>query len=159
MTYLGPVGRVTAVNISRGGVPKLPVDWGYVTVDGLEGDGHRDRVHHGGPLRALCLFSTEVIAALRAEGHPIFAGAAGENLTFSGVDWIHVTPGTRWSIGAEVEIEITSYTAPCNNNASWFLEGRFSRMRQSLHPGFARVYARVVSEGPVVPGDQFSRVE
>ena len=42
-------GRVVQINISPGGVPKLPVAAARVTPDGLEGDGHRDLEHHGGP--------------------------------------------------------------------------------------------------------------
>lgn len=152
-------GRVVAVNISSGGVPKLPVDRAFLSANGLEGDRHNDRVHHGGPLRAVCLFSDDVITALQAEGHPIFAGAAGENVTVSGVNWIDVAPGTRWGIGDEAEVEVTSYTTPCLKNAGWFVDGRFARISQSLHPGFARVYARVLAEGSIAPGDQFTRTD
>jgi MOSC domain-containing protein YiiM len=110
-------------------------------------------------LRAVCLFSTEVIAGLQSEGHPIFAGAAGENLTVSGVDWTAVAPGSKWSIGDEVEIEITSYTTPCSKNAAWFVDGQFSRISPSLHPGWARVYAKVLTEGSIASGDQFTRID
>ena len=152
-------GRVVAVNISAGGVPKLPVERAFLSANGLEGDRHNDRVHHGGLLRAVCLFSEEVIADLRAEGHPIFPGAAGENLTVSGADWTGVMPGTRWTIGDEAEIEVTSYTAPCYKNAAWFIDEQFTRISQTLHPGFARVYARVLVEGAIAAGDQFTRTD
>lgn len=68
-------------------------------------------------------------------------------------------PGTQWSIGDEVEIEITSYTSPCHKNAPWFVDGRFSRISQSLHPGLARDYAKVMAVGPISVGDQFIRRE
>jgi MOSC domain-containing protein YiiM len=152
-------GRVVAVNISTGGVPKLPVERAFLSANGLEGDRHDDRVHHGGPLRAVCLFSDDVIAALRAEGHPIFAGAAGENVTVSGVSWTDVVPGSRWEIGEEAEVEVTGYTTPCYKNAGWFSGGQFTRISQSRHPGFARVYARVLVEGSIAPGDQFTRTD
>jgi MOSC domain-containing protein YiiM len=152
-------GHVVAINVSSGGVPKLTVDRAFVFTHGLEGDQHTDSVHHGGALRAVCLFSNEVISALRAEGHAIFPGAAGENVTVGGVEWSEVVPGTCWSIGDEVEIEITSYTSPCHKNARWFADGRFSRISHSLHPGSARVYARVLAEGPIASGDQFTRTE
>ena len=53
--------------------------------DGLEGDRQRDLRFHGGPLRAVSLYSLELIEALQAEGHPIAPGAMGENLTMAGV--------------------------------------------------------------------------
>ncbi|HJU52017.1 MAG TPA: MOSC domain-containing protein [Acidimicrobiia bacterium] len=135
------------------------MDRAFLSASGLEGDRHTDRVHHGGPLRAVCLFSEEVIAALKAEGHPIFRGAAGENVTVSGVNWIDVVPGTRWAIGEEAEVEVTSYTTPCYKNSGWFVDGQFTRISQSLHPGFARVYARVLVEGSIAAGDQFTRTD
>jgi MOSC domain-containing protein YiiM len=124
-----------------------------VTSLGITGDGHDDRVHHGGPEAALCLFSLEVIEALQNEGHPIYPGAAGENLTITGINWDTVTPGTAWSVGDEVRIEISGYTTPCTKNAGWFLDRDFMRMHQGRHPGFSRVYARVVSPGRLRRGD------
>jgi len=35
-------GRVHRVNVSRGGVPKLPIESTYVRCLGLEGDGHNE---------------------------------------------------------------------------------------------------------------------
>ncbi|MGQ0848685.1 MAG: MOSC domain-containing protein [Actinomycetota bacterium] len=152
---LPSLGAVVQVNSSRGGVPKLPVADARVLFMGLEGDNHHDRRFHGGPERALCLFSLDVIEALRLEGHPIFPGAAGENITVSGVDWSTVRPGTRWWIGDRVEIEVTGYTTPCEKNAAWFVDGDFTRMGQRQHPGSSRVYARVLSEGQVAAGARF----
>ena len=93
------VGRVTSVNLSGGGVPKRPVDRAVVTPSGLEGDGQRVRRHHGRPSQALSMWSTEVIQALAAEGHPVVPGGAGENLTLSGLDWSTLRPGVRLVLG------------------------------------------------------------
>lgn len=146
-------GTIVQVSISRGGVPKVAVPEGEVGPLGIAGDGHADRINHGGPERALCLFAMEVIEALQAEGHPIAAGSAGENITTRGIDWERVLPGTRLRLGQEVEIEVTRYTTPCKTNQRWFAGGDFMRMSQTLHPGCSRVYARVLSGGTVRPGD------
>ena len=87
--------RIVQINLSAGGVPKHPVSSIRVTVMGLEGDAHRDRRRHGGPDRALCLFSHECIRTLQAEGHPITPGSIGENLTVAGIDWNEVVPATE----------------------------------------------------------------
>ena len=141
------------ISVSNGGVPKLAVSQARVTKDGVEGDRQRNREVHGGPDRAVCLYSLEVIEALRKEGHSIASGSAGENLTLAGLDWKHVSPGTRLSVGNEVKLEVLSYTAPCKHNACWFKDGDFSRMSQKTHPGWSRVYARVLVEGIVKQGD------
>lgn len=147
------MATVYQVNVSDGGVPKRPVAGARVGVNGVEGDRQRDPVHHGGPERAVCLFSLEVIDRFKAEGHPIQPGYAGENLTLSGLDWSAIVPGTRLNIGNDVELEITSYTSPCAHNAPWFRDGAFIRMSQSKHPGESRLYAKVLKEGSVRSGD------
>lgn len=145
--------RILQINISPGGVPKLPVPAARVTELGLEGDQHRDMEHHGGPERALCLFALEQIRALQAEGHNVSPGAIGENLTVEGLDWERVTPGTRLELGAGVLIEVTRYTSPCFNIKKNFADGDFSRVSQKRHPGSSRVYARVLRTGSISQGD------
>jgi len=144
---------VVRINISPGGVPKLPVAFARVTANGLEGDGHRDLEHHGGPERALCLFSLEQIRALQVEGHTVTPGAIGENLTLEGLDWERVQPGAMLELGERVRIEITRYTSPCFNIKSRFLGGDFARVSQKLHPGWSRVYAKVLQPGTISQGD------
>ncbi|MGH7231937.1 MAG: MOSC domain-containing protein [Nitrospiraceae bacterium] len=144
--------RVYQINVSDGGVPKLPVPRARITVEGVEGDRQRNPGIHGGKDRAVCLFSLEVIEALRTEGHSIAPGSSGENLTVAGVDWRSFRPGVRLSVG-EAHLEIVSYTAPCAQNARWFQDRNYSRLSQKRHPGWSRVYARVLTEGVVGAGD------
>lgn len=145
-------GAVVSLNVSNGGVPKRAVARARVTVAGMEGDRQRDIRHHGGPDRALCLFSADLIAVLRTEGHPIEPGMVGENVTISGLDWWLLEPGVRLEIG-EVGVELTSYAMPCRNITAAFADGRSVRISQKLHPGESRVYARVLREGVVAVGD------
>src|SRR5262245_40744693 len=101
---------IVQVNLNpAGGVPKYRVPSAEVTPQGVIGDKQRDRRHHGGPKRAVSLYSDERIQALRAEGHPIAPGSAGENLTISGLDWPMLHIGDRLRIGERVLIEITGY--------------------------------------------------
>ena len=91
----------------HGGVPKRPLRRGEVDVFGLRGDAHNDTVHHGGVEKAISLYSLELILALQAEGHPIYPGSTGENVTIAGLDWSRVVAGARLWLGDGVEIEIT----------------------------------------------------
>lgn len=143
---------IVQLSVSKGGVPKLPVERAQATREGLEGDHQNDRAHHGGPERALCLYSLERIKALRAEGHPISPGSAGENVTITGLDWSRLQPGVRLRLGEDVEVEVTTHTTPCKTIRESFLDGEFTRISQKLHPGDSRVYARVLREGPLSSG-------
>jgi MOSC domain-containing protein YiiM len=145
--------HVHQVSVSDGGVPKCAVPAAQVTVEGLTGDRQRNRKFHGGPGRAVCLYSLEVIEALRAEGHSIGPGSAGENLTITGLEWARLKPGDRLHLGDRLQLEIMSYTAPCRLNGQWFKDGNSERMAQEAHPGWSRLYARVLAEGTVRVGD------
>ena len=146
-------GRVLQVNVSPGGVPKLPVGSTWVGPYGLEGDKHREFTVHGGPHRAVCLFGMEAIERLQAEGHPIVAGGAGENLTTWGIDWSLLPIGAVVAVGDEVLLEIASPTTPCATQTDNFSDGNFNRILIDRHPSDSRMYARVVREGHVAAGD------
>jgi MOSC domain-containing protein YiiM len=146
-------GTVTSINVSNGGVPKGRVSDAKVSLLGLVNDDHDDKKHHGGPERAVCVYSLERIRALQAEGHPIDIGTAGENVTVEGIDWELVVPGARFRLGDEVLLEVASFTSPCKTIRESFIEGRFVRISQKLHPGWSRVYTRVLSEGAIRYGD------
>ena len=146
------MARVESINVSGGGVPKRAVKEALVGKEGVAGDRQRDLRFHGGPERAVTLFSTERIELLRAEGHPIEAGSTGENLTVSGLTWDEVAPGIRLRVG-EAELEITRYASPCANIRGSFAAGDFSRISQKVHPGWSRLCARVLEEGLVREGD------
>jgi len=149
------MGVVHAINVSTGGVPKLPRDSCYIGVNGVEGDRQRDLRYHGGPDRAVCLYSLDLIEALQAEGHAITPGSIGENLTVEGVDWARMVPGARVEVGPVV-LELTDYAAPCANIARSFERRQYARVNQKLHGGWSRLYARVLNEGMVRVGDSVS---
>lgn len=144
---------LVSINTSYGGVPKRRIDDARVSRLGLLGDTQNDKEHHGGPDRAVCVYSLERIRALQREGHPIDVGTAGENLTLEGIDWDLIVPGVRIKLGEEVVLEVASFTIPCKTIKASFIDGRFVRISQKLHPGWSRVYARVVIEGEIRFGD------
>jgi MOSC domain-containing protein YiiM len=147
------IGTLASINVSHGGVPKGRVDDARVSRLGLQGDTQNDKKHHGGPERAVCVYSLERIRALQIEGHPIGVGTAGENLTIEGIDWDLVVPGARIRLGEEVLLEVTEFTDPCKTIRKSFIGGRFVRISEKLHPGWSRVYTRVLSGGEIRTGD------
>lgn len=151
-------GRIAQISVSCGGVPKRGVLRARLSSDGVEGDRQNDRRHHGGPDRAVCLYSLELINALQREGHPIVPGSAGENVTVVGVDWDSIVPGVLLRVG-EALLEVVSYTVPCKTIRASFTDGRFERISQKTNPGWSRVYARVLSAGEARRGDAVAITE
>lgn len=147
-------GRVAQLNCSDGGVPKLPVTEALLTAAGLVGDRQEHTAFHGGPERALSLFSLELIERLRAEGHPIYPGSTGENVTISGLDWSQLAPGVCLALGGEVVVEITGYATPCKSIRESFAGGEFKRISQQVRPGDSRLYARVLRTGRIAVGQE-----
>ena len=146
-------GRLLRVNVSAGGVPKLAIDAGRITRLGVEGDRQRDATVHGGPHRAVSILGIEAIRRVAAEGHPIAPGTTGENLTIEGFDVSTLPPGTRLAIGAEVVLELSGPANPCRTIRHSFSDLRFGRLGVAVSPADSRMYARVIREGTVRPGD------
>jgi MOSC domain-containing protein YiiM len=145
-------GTLVQISSSSGGVPKTPLLMAEVDAGGVVGDRQAERRHHGRPFQALSLWSDEVIAALQDEGHSVYPGAAGENLTVRGIDWTTIRPGVRLRIG-EVLAEISAFATPCVKNAQWFSDRDFRRIDHDVSPGLARAYAWVLAGGSIKPGD------
>jgi MOSC domain-containing protein YiiM len=135
-------------------VPKRAVPEAFVGAGGLAGDAVRHPKIHGGPERAVCLYALERLVALQAEGHPVFPGALGENLTLAGLDWPALRPGAVLAVGDAVVLQLTRPTTPCSTIAPYFRgEQGYRRVDDARHPGWSRWYARVLREGTVRPGD------
>ncbi|HYF66279.1 MAG TPA: MOSC domain-containing protein, partial [Herpetosiphonaceae bacterium] len=150
---MGEQGHIFQINISGGGVPKTAIQRGEVTALGLVGDVQRDKRYHGGPTRALCLYPLELILQLQSEGHPIYPGSVGENITTVGLEFSTLRVGDRLSLGA-VLIEVTDYAAPCATIKGSFKDGKYTRISVKTHPGESRLYARVLQIGSLSIGDE-----
>jgi len=139
------VGRVVAVCVGPGGLPKLAVEKAEVSASGLEGDGHRSP-YHGGVERAVCLLSAEEVDRLERDGvSGTEPGAFGENLRTEGVDLGRLFPGDRLKIGERVVLEVHDVREPCQTLQS--VDERFP----DLMVGRSGILARVLSGGEVSP--------
>jgi MOSC domain-containing protein YiiM len=140
-------GVLAQLNVSPGGMPKLPVVSARVTAAGVEGDKQRNLKYHGGPDRAVCVFSEELYDELRDAGVDIpGGGAVGENFTTRGLDLRKLAKGDRLRVGQCV-IELTDVRIPCNQLKKWDPD------LPELIVGRSGWVARVVEEGPVKTGD------
>lgn len=146
------VGRVESLQASGGGVPKAPIASAVIGPDGVLGDVQGNRRNHGRPWQAICLYSSDLLADLRREGHPVTAGGTGENVTISGVDWSRMRGGLTITIG-DVALRTSGPAAPCHKIGECFTDRDWNRIDHVERPGWARWYASVLSGGTVAPGD------
>lgn len=146
-------GWVFQINLSQGGVPKRPVPTAELKPLGLVGDSQSHLDIHGGPERAVCLYSLERILELQSEGNPVYPGSIGENLTLAGLDWNRIKPGTKLLLGETTRLQITKFTTPCKTIEASFLGGKIDRISEKTHPGWSRVYGCVLQAGLIKIGD------
>jgi MOSC domain-containing protein YiiM len=139
-----PPGRIHAVSVSdRKGVVKHNVDQARLRVEhGLEGDAHAE-----GGIRQVSLLAVASIDKMVAAGAKVRPGDFAENLTVEGLSVMDLPVGTRLKVGADVELEITQIGKTCHKGcAIRELVGDCVMPREG-------VFARVLQEGVVKPGD------
>jgi MOSC domain-containing protein YiiM len=153
-------GTILQVNISRGGLPKRPIQAGFIGPLGVEGDLHDHPQLHGGPRKAVLIIASEIIDELQGRGYPVVYGALGENLTTRGLDLRDVRIGDRVRAGGAM-LEITVPRIPCRQ-----LDVYGPSIQQEIydptvkaldasspHWGMSGFYASVLAPGPVGAGD------
>lgn len=140
------------VNVSSGGMPKLPVPSARVTRCGVEGDRQRTLKYHSGPDRAICIYSQELYAWLVEQGINVSPGQIGENFTTRGLDLQKLSTGDRLRVGETCIIEITKVRAPCSQLKKWDAD------LPELIVGRSGWMAKVIEEGTVRPGDRIERL-
>ena len=123
----------------------------------LDGDRQADLNAHGGPNRAVYVYSLENYAHWQQElGRDDFAhGQFGENFTVDGMleDRVHV--GDTFRVGSAV-VQITQPRVPCQKLAIKMHSPSFIKaFLKSCRVGF---YLRVIEEGDVETGDAIELV-
>lgn len=139
-------GVVLAVCVGPGGVRKHAVATAEVGELGLAGDKQRFRFH-GGPNRAVCLFSIEDCRALQHDGVTCESpGTFGENVLTEGLDYRALRPDDVLTIGDVVRIAIHDVREPCKALKS--VDTRFP----NLMLGRSGFVCRVITGGTIAAG-------
>ena len=126
-----------------------PVRLGRTTLDG---DEVADPRVHGGPDKAVCVYSADNFPGWRRvlARDDVDAGAFGENFTIAGLTELDVAIGDRFQIGDAV-VEVSQPRGPC-----WKLGRRWERPdlpKLVVASGRSGWYFRVQREGMVAPGE------
>lgn len=152
-TDYDPVEGDTSTKPWRTAFYKTPVAGPVVARQlGLEGDSVADTRVHGGPDKAICVYSADHFEYWREDlglGEEFGPAAFGENFTVEGFAEPDVCIGDRWRVG-EAELEVAQPREPC-----WKLARRWKQKDLTLRvvqTGYTGWYVRVLTEGPVEAG-------
>lgn len=133
----------------------LPLDLG---LEGLAGDQQANRRVHGGPDKAICVYSADHAAWWRESlGEPDWgAGAVGENFTVEGQTESTVCLGDVYDVGT-ARVQVSQPRSPCQTLARrWQRADLPKRVVRSGRSGW---YLRVLRVGRVEAGDALTLVE
>lgn len=116
---------------------------------GLSGDAHADSGSH----RQVSLLAVESINKMRDLGFDIGPGDFAENLTTQGIELFRLPLGTRLEVGEEVSLEISQIGKKCHSGCAIFRQiGKCVMPKEGI-------FARVIREGLVRPGDEIKVLE
>lgn len=141
------------------GIYKQPVsERVYAGIEGLEGDTQVDRKNHGGPDKAIYVYTLENYRYwenyLGSDPYPY--GQFGENLTVTGLLDEQVFIGDIWQIG-NVVTQVTQPRVPCFKLGLRMENAGF--VEDFLMSGRVGFYLRVLETGYVQNGDILQRLE
>jgi MOSC domain-containing protein YiiM len=160
----GWAGMVMSVNVAkprtvrwrgrevRTAIWKEPVA-GPVAVRGVNvaGDEQGDRVHHGGPDKAVYAYAADDLAWWAGElDRDLGPGVFGENLTVAGMNVSGAVVGEHWRVGT-VLVEVAQPRIPCFKLGIKLGDQRF--VRRFAAAGRPGAYLRIVQDGEVAAGD------
>ena len=139
------------------GGAKEPVPRAMLRLENFEGDAQADRVNHGRPDEAVCVYPFDHYAYWeRTLGRELAPGAFSENLTVSGTLETEVCIGDVFSAGGAT-VQVSQPRMPCSKLAGKNAERMLTKW--VAHTGYTGFYMPVLSEGMVAAGDPFECVE
>ncbi len=135
---------------------KMPVASAMLRLTNFDGDEQADLKNHGGPDKAVCVYSFDHYSFWEATlGGKLEPGAFSENLTIAGLHESEVCLGDTFRVGGAL-VQISQPRQPCSK-----LAGKHGSkdLPDIVHETrFSGFYLRVLEEGVVTTGDPFELV-
>ncbi|MDE1920810.1 MAG: MOSC domain-containing protein [Candidatus Omnitrophica bacterium] len=137
---------VISINLSAGGIPKLPVKDVFISYFGLQGDGHNHEKHNT-PLQAVCIQDIEKLKELSTAEYDLPPGKAGENLTVENLHVNSLPLGAILKFSGGVILEISKIRKPC-----YVMDAIHPQLKEDA-VGRHGMYAKVIQEGILSTGE------
>lgn len=131
---------------TRKGEKKKPVESVTLREDfGIEGDAH------AGSGRQVSLLALESLMRMREKLASITPGDFAENLNVQGLNELGLAVGSRFRVGAAVELEITQIGKKCHDSGCAIMRavGTCVMPKEGL-------FAKVLKGGVIRPGDELA---
>jgi len=125
-----------------------------LSITGLDGDEQGDKVHHGGPDKAVCVYLERWYPYWNEQlERPLEYGSFGENITVS--EWTEddLCIGDKLQLGSAV-VQVSQPRQPCFKLG--IRNGLPSLPEQVIKRGNTGFYLRVLEEGEVRAGDELT---
>lgn len=128
-------------------IGKVTVNKAALTKNGFVGDEVASPEFHGGPDRAVCLYSHEHYRQWGKEfNHPFSPPAFGENICVSGMTEKEVYIGEVYRLG-EAVIQVCQGRIPCSKISKY--NGDQALLKRIVDTGFTGYFFRVLEEGEI----------
>jgi MOSC domain-containing protein YiiM len=134
-------------NSESSGIEKEKVTVAELTKDGFIGDGVASLEFHGGPERAVCVYSFEHYKQWEREfGIQLSPPSLGENLCVTGMLEKDVFIGDIYSVGNAV-VQVTQGRVPCSKISKF--NGVDSFLKRIVETNYTGYFFKVLQEGTV----------
>ena len=156
---IGLPARIDSEEPWTTGIYKVPVNERlHLSLVNLAGDRQADLKVHGGPDKAVCVYSADHYPSWRQQlgVQQCGPGWFGENFSVEGQVETDVAVGDTYRVGTAV-VQVSQPRAPC-----WKLGRRWNRMdmpKLVLQSGRTGWYVRVLQEGDVERGDTLTLLD
>ena len=140
---------VVSINVSGGGIPKIPVQSSEILLTGLAEDRHEHGKHIALD-RAVSLVDLEILDQLNTEGYDVCPGAIGENLTVENLQLQSLEPGDNLIFSGGVRLELVEARKPC-----FVLDTLGVKLKTDI-VGRCGYLARVVVVGTISAGESIA---
>lgn len=138
------------------GAHKHLVDTIAVHPHGAEGDEQGNRKVHGGPEKALLLYTYDDYTQWAADGYQFQPGNFFENVTVDGIATSDVHLADTLQIG-EVTVQVSQIRRPCTTLAHRWNMKELPRLVQST--GRSGFYVRILQPGTIRMGDTVTLIK
>jgi MOSC domain-containing protein YiiM len=143
--------KIVSINISdKKGVRKKAVESAALKENyGIENDAHASETWH----RQISLLALESIKKMQAKGLTVGPGDFAENFTTEGIDLLSLPIGTRFTVGEDIEVEISQIGKVCHNRCAIYYQAGDCVMPKE------GIFVKVLKSGTVKKGDKIRIID